>query len=164
MKLKAGDLRRPISFTQTLTVHFSSLPWRGRVGRNGRRPSTLRRLGKPAGWVPPTAEEAEAAFQAAIDLLRAPTKSGFSEVYPVGQRWQAKPYVKPGSQRSAGYFSSARAAAIQVFMIKMGYEPWPPSPKKGMNKHPWAVTGSWDHAGMMVMARVADLGVVTTDP
>ena len=95
----------------------------------------IRRIGKPAGWVPPTVEETEAAFDAAIDLLRAPTRSGYSEVYPVGSRWQAKPYVKPGSQRSAGYFSSPRAAAMQVFMTKMGYEPWPPSPKKGMNKH-----------------------------
>ena len=95
----------------------------------------LRRLGKPADWVPPTAEEAEAAFEAALDLLRASTKSEYSEVYPVGNRWQAKPYVKPGSQRSAGYFSSPRQAAVRVFMIKMGYEPQPRSPKKGMNKH-----------------------------
>ena len=79
----------------------------------------LRRLGKPADWVPPTAEEAEAAFEAAINLLRAPTKSEYSEVYPVGRRWQAKPYVKPGSQRSAGYFSSPWQAALRVFMIKI---------------------------------------------
>ena len=67
--------------------------------------SVLRRLGKPPGWVPATAEEAEAAFEAAIDLLRdQSTKSAYKEVYPVGERWQAKLYVKPGSQRSAGYF------------------------------------------------------------
>ena len=96
----------------------------------------LHRLGKPASWLPATDEEAEAAFDAAIDLLRKPsTRSGYSEVYPVGSRWQAKPYVKPGSQRSAGYFDQPRDAAMQVFMIKMGYEPQPASPKKNMNKH-----------------------------
>ena len=98
--------------------------------------SVLRRLGKPPGWVPATAEEAEAAFEAAIDLLcDQSTKSGYKEVYAVGERWQAKPYVKPGSQRSAGYFASPRAAALRIFEIKMGYEPPPRSPKKGMNKH-----------------------------
>ena len=70
-----------------------------------------------------------------VDLLDAPTKSGYKYVYKVGNSFQAKPYVKPGSQRSAGYFRSARAAAVQVFRIKMGYLPQPPSPKKGMNKH-----------------------------
>ena len=59
-------------------------------------------LGLPADWWPP-AGEFDAYEAKAIDLLRTSgTKSGFLEVYASGERWQAKPYVSPGTQRHLG--------------------------------------------------------------
>ena len=65
----------------------------------------------------------------AIELLRADTKSGYKEVYAVGGKWQAKPYVAPKKQRSLGLFDSPRAAALEIILFKIGSTPLPPSPK-----------------------------------
>ena len=90
-------------------------------------------LGKPPDWVPATEEEENEFHEKAIDLLRASdTKSGYKEVYWAdGERpWQAKPYVRPGKQKSLGRFSSPRAAAEQVLQFSLGYVPEPPTPAK----------------------------------
>ena len=75
-------------------------------------------------------DELNAVFERAIDLLRTKdTKSGYQEVYPVGRRWQAKPYVSPGKQRSLGLFATAREAAGRILEHRAGTKPLPPSPK-----------------------------------
>ena len=76
-------------------------------------------------------DEAEAVFERAINLLRTKdTKSGYQEVYPVGRRWQAKPYVSPGKQRNLGTFATAREAAGRIIHHRAGTMPLlPPSPK-----------------------------------
>ena len=87
-------------------------------------------IGKPADWEPATREEGNAAFEACVDLLRAPgTKSGYKEVYPFRNKWQAKPYIAPGKQRSLGLFAEPRRAAEAIFNFNMGMVPLPPSPK-----------------------------------
>ena len=39
------------------------------------------------------AADEEAFYQAAIPHLARPNKSKFRDVFPVGKRWQAKPYI-----------------------------------------------------------------------
>ena len=88
------------------------------------------RLGLPPTYVPETGDEAEAAYEAFIDLLRSPnTRSGFQQVYPFRGKWQAKVYVGPGDQRSLGVFDRPRDAATAVFNWKIDGSPPLPEPK-----------------------------------
>ena len=75
-----------------------------------------------ADYVPQTQAEEDDFVERAIDLLRAPTHSGYREVYvsPTAGRWQAKPYVGPGKQRNLGTFPTAREAAAAVFWFRQG--------------------------------------------
>ena len=65
--------------------------------------------------------------------IRRRNKSGFRDVFLVGERWQAKPYVKPGDQRSAGYFDTKEQAADEILAYLCSGVP-PPTPKKGRSK------------------------------
>ena len=102
----------------------------------------MRRLGKPADWWPADgidSAESAALHQQCIDLLRSPkTISGYEEVYRVGKKWQAKPYISPGIQRSLGLFDSPRDAAERVFQYHAGWKALPPAPaprnKRGQGK------------------------------
>ena len=128
-----GALRSALRCTSKHTCRSLSLP------RSRSPPTRLmepwspawinHQLGLPADWWPPAGEFD--AFEAkAIDLLRTSgTKSGFLEVYASGERWQAKPYVSPGTQRHLGSFSSAREAARKILYWRLGIEQLPPSPK-----------------------------------
>ena len=95
----------------------------------------LRHLGYPPDYVPPTEAEEWSIYERCIDLLRV---SGYDEkykwVYKVGGAWQAKPYVRPKTQRHLGDFATPREAAAEVLSFKMGDRPLPPSPSKDRNK------------------------------
>ena len=142
-----GGARNAIFVFLAVTVHFEARYGALRSTRVALSPSLARalhppvsmepwspawinhQLGLPADWWPPAGEFD--AFEAkAIDLLRTSgTKSGFLEVYASGERWQAKPYVSPGTQRHLGSFSSAREAARKILFWRLGIEQLPPSPK-----------------------------------
>ena len=88
-------------------------------------------LGLPANYEPATAEESEFFYERAIDLLKAPTKSGYMCVTAAGKRWQAKVTAR-GHQVILGSFSRPRDAANAVLMFCIGSEPAPPSPDKSL--------------------------------
>jgi hypothetical protein len=46
-----------------------------------------------------------------VDMIAGPTQTGYKYVYKVGKRFQAKPYVRPGVQRSMASCQSAEEAA-----------------------------------------------------
>ena len=92
----------------------------------------MHKLGKPLDWWPDGgmySAEAEQVLQQAINLLKADTVSGYQEVYKVGGKWQAKPYVSPGVQRSLGMFDDPQLAAKEVLWFKIGVVQLPPTPK-----------------------------------
>jgi hypothetical protein len=82
----------------------------------------MRRLGLPENFVPPTEAEAMQVWERCVDLLRAPTRSGYKEVHESATKgkWQAKPYVGPKDQRNLGTFDTAREAAAAILAFKMG--------------------------------------------
>ena len=144
---RSGGRGTRFSFFLAVTVHFEARYGALRSTRVALSPSLARalhppvsmepwspawinhQLGLPADWWPP-AGEFDAYEAKAIDLLRTSgTKSGFLEVYASGERWQAKPYVSPGTQRHLGSFSSAREAARKILYWRLGIEQLPPSPK-----------------------------------
>ena len=53
-------------------------------------------------------------YERAREVIRRPNKSGFRDVFAVVNKWQAKPYIKPGDQRSAGYFDTKEEAADEI--------------------------------------------------
>ena len=91
-------------------------------------------IGRPPDWVPATGEEADAAFEQALDLLRAPgTKSGYTMVTAAGKKWQAKITAR-GKQRILGTASDPRIAASLVLDFLIGSLPPPASPAKPRNR------------------------------
>ena len=80
----------------------------------------LQQLGMAADFVPQTKAEEDGFVERCIDLLRAPTQSGYKEVYrsPTAGMWQAKPYAGPGKQPNLGTFPTAREAAAAIFWFK----------------------------------------------
>ena len=87
------------------------------------------------GLPPPDAVVDEATVvEEALAKLKEPTQTGFRYIYKSGERFQAKPYIRPGVQRSLGNFSSAEEAAIEVIRLCLGCIPLPPSPKKDRAK------------------------------
>ena len=72
-------------------------------------------------------------FKKALPFLARPNKSKFRDVFPVGKRWQAKPYIRPGVQRDMGMYGTPEEAAVQVLLyLCTGIAL--PSPKKKRNK------------------------------
>jgi hypothetical protein len=101
----------------------------------------LRRLRLPRDFVPASAEEADAVWERAIDLLRNPNnRSGFQQIYPVRKRWQAKPYTDAGEQVNLGSFDEPRHAALALLCFHMGGEQLlpkgPPRKKRGTGEQP----------------------------
>ena len=80
----------------------------------------------------PTACRSRALYY--VDLIAGPTKTGYKYVYKVGKRFQAKPYVRPGVQRSIASCESAEAAAAAIILLAYGILPLPPSPVKDKPK------------------------------
>ena len=69
----------------------------------------------------------------ARDVIRRPNQSGFRDVFKVGHKWQAKPYVGPKDQRHAGYFATPEAAADEVLKYLCTGVP-PPKPERERRK------------------------------
>ena len=69
-----------------------------------------------------------------VDMIAAPTKTGYSYVYKVGKRFQAKVYVRPGVQRNLSSRASAEEAAADIILLAYGMRPLPPSPVKDKPK------------------------------
>jgi len=69
-----------------------------------------------------------------VDMIAAPTKTGYSYVYKVGKRFQAKLYVRPGVQRNLSSRASAKEAAADILLLAYGILPLPPSPVKDKPK------------------------------
>ena len=91
-------------------------------------------IGRPPDWEPATGDEALAAFEQAVDLLRAPgTKSGYHMVTAAGKKWQAKITAR-GKQRILGTSSDPRDAAFLVLDFLIGSLPPPASPAKPRNR------------------------------
>ena len=63
-----------------------------------------------------------------VDMIAAPTKTGYSYVYNVGKRFQAKLYVRPGVKRNLSSRASAKEAAADILLLAYGILPLPPSP------------------------------------
>jgi len=88
--------------------------------------------------LPPLADLGEGTFDDKVGELLArliaPTQSGFTYVYKVGERFQAKPYIKPKTQRNLGYYDDAIDAAEQILRLAYEKRGLPPSPKKDRNK------------------------------
>ena len=83
--------------------------------------------------------EAEAAadentfIEKALRVIERPNKSGYRDVFPVGEKWQAKVYVRPKVQRNIGLFGTKEEAAVQVLhYLLTGMVP--PTPDKDRNK------------------------------
>ena len=79
-------------------------------------------------------------LEESLAKLKEPTKSGFKYIYKSGERFQSKPYIRPGVQRSLGNFTSAEDAAIAILRLCYCGIPLPPSPKKDRAKRgegPW---------------------------
>ena len=53
-----------------------------------------------------------------IDMIAGPTQTGYRYVYKVGKRFQAKPYVRPGVQRSLASCQSAEEAAAEIVLLR----------------------------------------------
>ena len=64
-----------------------------------------------------------------LAALTEPTNSGYKYVYKSGERWQAKPYVKPGVQRGLGTFDTKEEAAEEILSLAYEGLPLPPTPK-----------------------------------
>ena len=89
------------------------------------------------------AADEEAFFQAAITHLARPNKSKFRDVFPVGKRWQAKPYIRPGVH-SVTWACTAprrrppcRCSSTYLYLsldLYLCTGIVPPSPKKKRNK------------------------------
>tara|TARA_B110000046_G_C12758082_1_gene299645 strand:- start:228 stop:620 length:393 start_codon:yes stop_codon:yes gene_type:complete len=95
----------------------------------------LSKVGLPP---PQTPEEILEVLERGIVLLKCSSKSGYQYVFPVGSKenpWQAKPYIRPGVQRSLGSFATAEEAATRVLLWMIGDIPDPPTPSKDRNKH-----------------------------
>ena len=94
-------------------------------------------LGLPDPETTSTVEELQALGLAA---LVEPIKSGYKYVYPSGERWQAKPYVKPGVQRGLGSFDTKEEAANEILSLAYEGLPLPPTPKargkRGQGRQP----------------------------
>ena len=69
----------------------------------------------------------------ALRVLDRPNKSGYRDVFPVGDKWQAKVYVRPKVQRNLGLFGTKKEAAVQVLAYLLTGIP-PPTPDKNRNK------------------------------
>ena len=69
-----------------------------------------------------------------VDMIAAPTQTGYSYVYKVGKRFQAKLYVRPGVQRNLSSRASAEEAAADIILLAYGMRPLPPSPVKDKPK------------------------------
>ena len=50
----------------------------------------------------------------ALRVLDRPNKSGYRDVFPVGDKWQAKVYVRPKVQRNVGLYETKVEAAVGV--------------------------------------------------
>ena len=89
---------------------------------------------------PETTGTVEELLALGLAALVEPTNSGYKYVYKSGERWQAKPYVKPGVQRGLGTFDTKEDAAKEI--ISLAYEglPLPPTPKprgkRGQGRQP----------------------------
>ena len=69
----------------------------------------------------------------ALRVLDRPNKSGYRDVFPVGDRWQAKVYVRPKVQRNVGLYETKVEAAVAVLhYLLTGMVP--PTPDKNRNK------------------------------
>ena len=83
--------------------------------------------------------EAEAAadentfIEKALRVIERPNKSGYRDVFAVGEKWQAKPYVGPKDQRHAGYFEKREEAADEVLRFLCTGVP-PPKPERERRK------------------------------
>ena len=86
---------------------------------------------RPTSCLRPRAEEAEFFYERAIDLLKAPTKSGYMCVTAAGKRWQAKVTAR-GHQVVLANCSRPRDAASEVLMFCIGSTPAPPSADKSL--------------------------------
>ena len=71
-------------------------------------------LGLPDPETTGIVEELQALGLAA---LAEPTNSGYKYIYKSGERWQAKPYVKPGVQRGLGTFDTKEDAAKEIISL-----------------------------------------------
>jgi hypothetical protein len=83
---------------------------------------------------PDTVVDEATVLQETLAKLREPTQTGFKYTYKSGKRFQSKPYIRPGVQRTLGNFSSAEEAATQIIRLCYGCISLPPSPKKDRAK------------------------------
>jgi hypothetical protein len=87
------------------------------------------------GLPPPSVVmEGATSLAEALAKIEGPTKTGYKYIYVSGERFQAKPYIRPGVQRGLGSFATAEEGAKQVLKLCYGDIPLPPSPKKDRNK------------------------------
>ena len=101
----------------------------GKLPRSYERVLTL--LGLAADYWPATEEEGVFFYERALDLLKAPTKSGYMCVTAAGERWQAKVTAR-GKQLILGSYLEPRTAAMDVLSFCIGSTPAPPSPDKSL--------------------------------
>ena len=83
---------------------------------------------------PDTVVDEATVLQETLAKLKEPTKTGFKYIYKSGERFQSKPYIRPGVQRSLGNFTSAEEAAQEIVRLCYGCIPLPPSPSKDRAK------------------------------
>ena len=83
---------------------------------------------------PDTVVDEATVLEDTLAKLKEPTNSGFKYVYKSGERFQSKPYTRPGVQRSLGNFASAEEAAQEIVRLCYGCIPLPPSPSKDRAK------------------------------
>jgi hypothetical protein len=76
----------------------------------------------------------ETSMEALLAALKENNQSGVKYVYTSGKRFQAKPYIRPGVQRSLGSFDTAREAAEHILRVCYEGEPLPPTPSKDRAK------------------------------
>ena len=69
----------------------------------------------------------------ALRVLVRPNKSGFRDVFAVGDKWQAKVYVRPKVQRNLDLYVTREEAAVAVLHYRLTGM-LPPTPDKNRNK------------------------------
>ena len=119
-------------------------------------------LGLAADYVPHTAEEADFFYERAIDLLKAPTKSGYMCVTRAGKRWQAKVTAR-GKQLILGSHVNPRTAANDVLMFCIGSTAAPPSPDKSLRNRKGAGRRPGSRHGKHRASRARESPVTVTE-
>ena len=105
----------------------------------------MHKLGKPLDWWPDGgmySAEAEQVLQQAINLLKADTVSGYQEVYKVGGKWQAKPYVSPGVQRTWACLTTHSSQLRRSCGSRSASCSFHPLPNQGTSEEPAGSRGA----------------------